>query len=376
MYLVLKIAAITVSILVLIALGLLGFIRYKSTHVKDHKNLEASIDKKVMQFMEGGYSYGMVVGVVKNGTSYIKGFGTSESGTVICPDSNTIFELASSSKLFTTSILQIMADNGDLKLNDKILPILASKVSVAASAQNTTLLHLATHQSGFPSLPASFLSKMTNLDNPYKDLVVADLYDYLKTCIDKKPEGHFEYSNFGLGLLGHLMILKSGKDFEVLVKERLLNALGMKSTFITLDGSNSKNIIQGYDDLGVRAPIWTDHVLTGAGSFLSNATDMVKFIRANLNEEQSPVSASLLKTQTKVEGCKTGLGWMLPDSFDKLVGSENIVWHNGMAGGYASFIAVDRINNYGLVILSNKAVDVTTLGMKLVLATRTQSWKQ
>ena len=46
-----------------------------------------------------------------------------------------------------------------------------------------------------------------------------------------------------------------------------------------------------------------------------------------------------------------------------------------MAGGYASFIAIDKVHNYGIIILSNKAIDVTNFGMKLTLSARTQSWK-
>lgn len=47
-----------------------------------------------------------------------------------------------------------------------------------------------------------------------------------------------------------------------------------------------------------------------------------------------------------------------------------------MAGGYASFLAVDRTNGYGVIILSNKAVDVSALGLKIAITVRTQSWKE
>jgi hypothetical protein len=47
-----------------------------------------------------------------------------------------------------------------------------------------------------------------------------------------------------------------------------------------------------------------------------------------------------------------------------------------MAGGYASFLAVDKTNGYGIIILSNKAIDLTSLGMKMVRTTRIQSWEE
>lgn len=45
-----------------------------------------------------------------------------------------------------------------------------------------------------------------------------------------------------------------------------------------------------------------------------------------------------------------------------------------MAGGYASFLAIDKTNGYGIVILSNKAINASTFGMKMVKTFRTQSW--
>ena len=135
-------------------------------------------------------------------------------------------------------------------------------------------------------------------------------------------------------------------------------------------------VIQGYDQDGNKAPIWTDNVLTGAGSFLSNGMDMMKFLKANLNSNATTISKSLIKTQdNKLNGIK-GLGWMQPKSAEKLIGLENIVWHNGMAGGYSSFIAIDKTNNYGVFVLSNKAIDPTKLGINLALSLKTQSWKK
>jgi D-alanyl-D-alanine-carboxypeptidase/D-alanyl-D-alanine-endopeptidase len=347
-----------------------------ASNLKDKKNLELAIDKQANKYITDGNSYGLVVGVVKNDKVYLKGYGTIDKGKSILPDSLTTFELASTSKLFTTSTLQILVDEGILNLDDKIQTILGSNVNLPKIAQNTTLRHLATHLSGFPSLPNSFITKMTDETNPYKSLRTQDIYDYLKTCENKQKDGIYEYSNFGMGLLGHLLELKTGKKYEQLVKEKLLNPIGMTQTFVTIDRFNKQKIIQGFDENGNPAPIWEDNVLTGAGSFLSNGNDMIKFIKSNLNESETIISKSLLATHNQQLNGETGLGWILPTSTDKILGNKNIIWHNGMAGAYSSFIAIDKVNNYGIFILSNKAVDVTNLGMKLTMFVRTQSWKE
>lgn len=70
----------------------------------------------------------------------------------------------------------------------------------------------------------------------------------------------------------------------------------MRSSFVTKDSLNKDKIILGYDEDGNPSPIWTDTVLTGGGSFLSNASDMIKFIRANLNKSKTVISKSLIRT--------------------------------------------------------------------------------
>ncbi|MCU0326148.1 MAG: serine hydrolase, partial [Spirosomaceae bacterium] len=125
-----KIASIIFLLIGLIALGVFAFIKFKAGNVEDKKNLESVIDKQCNKFIADGNSYGLVIGVIKNNKTYLKGYGTVKKGANILPDSSTIFELASTSKLFTTSTLQLLADNGKLKLDDKIQAILAEKVKL------------------------------------------------------------------------------------------------------------------------------------------------------------------------------------------------------------------------------------------------------
>ena len=95
-----------------------------------------------------------------------------------------------------------------------------------------------------------------------------------------------------------------------------------------------------------------------------------------MKEDETSISKSLIQTHKGQLDGETGLGWILPSSADKLLGNKDIVWHNGMAGGYASFLAIDKTNGYGIIILSNKAIDVSNFGMKMVITIRTQSWKE
>lgn len=252
--------------------------------------------------------------------------------------------------------------------------LLAGTIELSLAAQKVTLRELVTHTSGFPALPTSFINKMTDQKNPYKDLEIKDLYEYLKTADGKDKAGQFKYSNFGMGLLGHVLEIVTKKRFEALVIEVLLSKLNMDSTTITLTPKLENQLAQGYDMNGEPCPIWIDNVLTGAGSFTSNVSDMMKFIKANL-ENDSPISNSLQKMHgDQYDGDTGSIGWIQPMFLDRLVGNRSIIWHNGLAGGYASYIAINTKNKTGLVILSNKSIGVTTLGMMLMRQVDTQSW--
>jgi serine-type D-Ala-D-Ala carboxypeptidase/endopeptidase len=371
----LKIAGIILLILLAIAAVLFFYFRYRLHHVKDRGNLEASLDKLVQKSIAKEPGYGLVVGVYKGGRSYVKGYGSVLKGHSEPPDSNSIFQLASTSKLFTTSLLQILCDRGIVHLDDKIADLLRDRVTLPPVAANTTLRHLATHTSGFPRVPQSLLDKMKNEENPYSDLRTEDLYNYLKTCEGKKPEGNFDYSNLGVGLLGHILALKTGSTYEEAVRRELLRPLGMKHSFVTIDSDDAANIIQGYNEEGNPAPIWTDTVLTGAGSFLSNASDMLLFIRANVDKNH-PLYQTLAKTHAPQFDGKTGLGWMFPDGFQEFLGGESLLWHNGMVGGYASYIGIDTVSGAGIIMLSNRSKDITGDGIVLMRIVNTQSWKQ
>jgi|GEM_PF-1797363 len=97
-----KIIGIVVLILTAIIAGLYFYVRHKTTNIEDKKNSEAFMDDQANKYFTDGDAYGLIIGVVKNDKVYLNGYGTIEKGKNILPDSTTIFELASTSKLFTT----------------------------------------------------------------------------------------------------------------------------------------------------------------------------------------------------------------------------------------------------------------------------------
>lgn len=351
------------------------YLKYRLPNPPDRENLEVELDTEMKKWLHRGLSYGLVIGVFKDNKSFITGYGsvTRESNTT--PTSTTIFEIASITKLFTASTLQFLCDKGDLRLDSTLGEQMRHTV-LSPAVREVTLLQLATHRSGFPAFPEEYLSRIPDTDNISRDFTLNDLYAYLANPSGKREPGRFEYSNFGAGLLGHVLALSTGKSYQEIVAGTLLEPLGMTSTFVTPNEAYTYDIAQGYSMSGRPAKLldWSGGALEGAGALKSSARDMVLFIKANVEDDGSPILKSLNKTHEPQFDGVTAIGWMLPGFLDRLMGNSSVRWHNGLTPGYASYIVIDPKNKTGLVILSNKATDLRMPGILLMKLLRTQSW--
>lgn len=147
----------------------------------------------------------------------------------------------------------------------------------------------------------------------------------------------------------------------------------MHQTAINLTPEMKAKLAQGYTTKGVPAQLWTFSALGGAGAFSSTAEDLTNFIQASV-AESGVASQLLLKMSEQQFKGSSGIGWMQPSFIDRFVGNRTVVWHNGMVGGYASYLAIDKKAGTGVVVLTNQASAVEMLGMMLMRQVRTQSW--
>lgn len=375
-----SIVLLVVGILTVAALFSFFYIKQRLNAVADSANLEKALDKEVSKVSRRHPASGLVVGVYKDGKSFIKGYGVFGQDNHRAPDSTTIFQLASVSKLLTAASLQVLCDEGVLRMDATLGELIGATLHLSPAAQQVTLEQLVTHTSGFPGVPKVFFRKIIKLagrknllKNPYSYLELKDVFEYLRTTEGKRAPGRFEYSNFGMGLLGHVMEKVVKKDLDVLAAEKLLAPLDMYHTAITLTPDMESHVAPGHAANGELTPRWTFGALAGAGAFNSNVSDMLKFIRANL-DDSSHLARSLKKMHKAKSNGHTGIGWLQPTFLDRFLGSRSIIWHNGLVGGYASYISIDTANKTGLVLLSNKAIDVTMLGIMMTRQVRTQSW--
>lgn len=103
------------------------------------------------------------------------------------------------------------------------------------------------------------------------------------TTLTREPGSQFQYSNFGIGLLAHILSVKAGVSYEQLVKHRILDVLGMNDTKIALSPYELKNRFSIGHRGGKEITTPTiPEIVAGAGAFRSTSDDLLKYTSANL----------------------------------------------------------------------------------------------
>lgn len=305
----------------------------------------------------------MVFGIVDATGARVFALGNRRDAESAPVDGDTLFEIGSITKVFTGLVLQDMVDRGEVKLDDPIGKFLPATVKTPnQNGRQITLLDLATHTSGLPRLPSNLAPKDRN--NPYADYTVDQLYAFLSSYTPDRPIGSkSEYSNLGAGLLGHVLALRAGTNYEALVMERICGPLRLDSTRITLGPALRNRLAAGHNKLGYPAANWDLPTLAGAGALRSTANDLLKFLSANIGLTASSLSNAMAQSHLPHRDAgalgKIGISWYIDTV-------QGVIWHNGGTGGYRSYAGFSPELRRGILVLANAANDVDDIGQYLL----------
>ena len=312
---------------------------------------------------------GMVIGTISASEVRVEGYGALSRARPGRPDADTVYEIGSLTKTFTALLLADAVARGTLTLDDPVARLLPAYRISAFGARQVTLLDLATQTSGLPRLPGNMAP--ASMENPYADYSGAMLKAFLGShALGRAPGATYEYSNLGFGLLGTALAAHAGKDYAALLGERITGPLGMRSTAVALSDDMRARLAPGHDASGKPVANWDFDSLAGAGAIRSTVPDMLRYLRAMMN----PASAAALPGLRLVQqpqrpagtsGGQIALAWQI-----RQMGEHKVVWHNGMTGGYASFMAFTSDGTRGVVVVANGASSVDAVGFAALLPQR------
>jgi serine-type D-Ala-D-Ala carboxypeptidase/endopeptidase len=329
----------------------------------DSAEIRATLENRIDL---GQKAVGIVVGTIDEKGRAVIGYGKIAKDRNQTPDGDTLFEIGSITKVFTSLILADMVERGEVKLDDPVSKFLPASVTVPSrNGRQITLLDISMQISGLPRLPDNM--KPADPENPYADYDAPKLYEFLSHYTLKRDIGEkYEYSNLAVGLLGHALALKAGMSYEQLVRTRILEPLGMTSSTITLSESQKKRLAAGYDTALRPVKNWDLDALAGAGALRSTANDMLKFLAANLELTDPPLKAAMRRMrtvhrETGVPDLEIAMAWHISHKY-----GTDIFWHNGGTAGYRSFAGFDPAKKTGVVILCNTSFDVDDQGYHIL----------
>lgn len=319
------------------------------------------------QRVEEKRSAGIVVGMLNaDGTTRVVAYGDPGPGRPAL-DANSVFEIGSISKVFTSTVLAELVQEGVVSLDDPAQKYLPAGVQLPTrNGKQITLANLSEQNSGLPRMPSNFHPKDST--NPYADYTVQQMYAFLSGyTLTRDPGEQFEYSNLGVGLLGHVLSLRTGRSYEAMERERVWTPLGMANTAIVLTPRMKAHLALGHDEFGDVVANWDLPTLAGAGAIRSTTTDMLKFAAANLHPERGKLERAMAfahepRASAGGPGMSIGLNWIVQQA-----GADTIVWHNGGTGGYRTFLGLVPSRKIAVVVMTNSGGEgADDIGMHLL----------
>jgi CubicO group peptidase (beta-lactamase class C family) len=327
---------------------------------------EDSLDSYIQRGMKQWEIPGLAIAIVKDGKVILsKGYGIRENGKAGNVDENTLFIIASNSKLFTGTALAKAEYDRKLSLNDKVTRYIPwFKMYDSNVTRMATIRDMLSHRLGLKTFQGDFTFWDSNLP---KDSIIWKLR-YLK------PSGQYRqdygYFNSGFLIAGQVLEKATGLSWENYVSNNILTPLGMNNTYMNTAGlANRQNVASPHNNLFSSLTVLPfDNVdnLGPATSMVSNVKDITKWLLMQLDSGryegkrvlpwevlQKTRDVNILTGSRKSTIYPThfrgyGLGVYTTD-----YNGKQVYWHTGGAFGHVTNVCFVPEENLGITILTN-----------------------
>jgi D-alanyl-D-alanine carboxypeptidase len=310
----------------------------------------SSIDDYLQSAMQKNHVPGISVAVVHDGKVVMaRGYGLANVELSVPATENTVYQIASVTKTFTATAINMLVDEDKLKLDDKIV---ARLPDLPAAWKEVTVRQLLSHTSGIKS----YTSVKDFHKTARKDYDRREIIDLVaKDPLEFAPGEKWNYSNTGYFLLGLLIEKVTGKSFGDFLADRIFKPLEMTHTRVNDLQTVIPNRAQGYTWNGkeLRNGEYVSPTQPfAAGMLVSTVSDLVKWDAA-LDSERLLKKSSLERMWTpaalaKGEPAKYGFGWEIGT-----VNGHRRLSHGGGIPGFTSQLARFVDDKLTVIVLSN-----------------------
>ncbi|MFC3121356.1 serine hydrolase domain-containing protein [Agaribacter flavus] len=269
---------------------------------------------------------------------------------------DTLYEIGSVTKTFSAYLLAKQVESGKLSLDTKLEVFFPASPAIS-------LQSLATHTSGLARNPA-ILASVAHPTNPFVNFTVEHLKEDLASI--SLSGNDYKYSNYGMACLAEALALHNKTSYSELVQKEIFQAMDMSASYVAVSKADMhESLAQGHSATGQKVEAWQFGAMSGAGAIVANLDDMAKYVRQMMAISAS--SSSLAKTLfakylTFSACCGQALGWLIEEDPQ----GKPFAWHNGMTGGFSSFVGFYLDGSKGVVLLNNQASTVDKEGRELL----------
>ncbi len=330
-------------------------------------DLDAKVDGLFAQW-DRIDSPGCAVAIIQDGeTIYTRGYGAAhlEQGVAIGPQS--VFDVASVSKQFTTAAIVLLAQDGKLSLDD---PIRRHLPQLPDYANPVTIRHLIHHQSGMPEVVDLF-----DLAGRWDSVTAANVMSLLvrQKTLSFAPGERFLYSNINYMTLGWIVERVSGQSLREFTTKRIFEPLGMKNTHFSDDHAeiirNRVGVYRKNETSGGfrRNPEEYNYGVFGGSSNLRTTVEDLALWLNNFEEPHLGGVAfieQMLEMSPPVTQGK-GLPYAFGLNVDEYRGLRR-VWRGGRIGGLRSMAALFPDQSFAVACLCNsREIDPGPLALQV-----------
>ena len=350
---------IILMVAIILSLNFLIPIVHADSNDKIHK-----IEQFVEEQREISQIPGMSLVIVEKGkTVYQKGFGYADVKEKTPVTSNTLFELASTSKAFTGLAILQLEKEGLLKRTDdvrKYIPWL--ELQYKGEPQTITINQLLHQTSGIASDTIVHIPE-SNAENAL-ELTVRTLIDQ---PLNRKPGSSYEYATINYDVLGLVIENVSKQPYDLYIKEQLLEQIGMKDSYVGLHQVQSDELATGYKIGFMREQVYSPPIYRGnipAAYMVSNTNDIAKWLNLHLGAIQNDTISKQTIEQSHIpdqsvepilQDTYYASGWIVEEKNDK-----RYILHDGANPTFSSYFIMQPDEQIGVAILSNMDTTFTT----------------
>lgn len=332
--------------------------------------LDSLVNRYLSGYIQTQGHVGLSAAIHIKGKDYYYNYGETRQGNAQLPGNHTLYDIGSITKTFTTTLLAIAVGQGKVNLSTSIVKFLPDSVASNSDLKGITFQHLSNHTSGFPRLAENHQIVQTDVNQPYANYGIKEMFSYLKNYrAARKPEAKYEYSNFGVGLLGILLERMYKQPYKTLIQKYITNPGKMTETVLTADLEDAR-FAQGYNERNLAVPTWTFQAIEAAGAIKSSTTDLLKYGKFQLSSNHSVLTPAFNLTHKVTHSSGSdiiGLGWVY------LRENPKVMYHLGGTSGFKSSLAIDKDKEIVVAVLSNNSSSGDALGLRLLKALQTVS---